>query len=159
MDAIAQQLARALTRFFGLPFIYPMEPEEGRVQVGFGTLNLRDYPSAQGRVIAALPDGAAVDIHFVIAQAFGARYEAYAADLTKQATAILGLQPMPAEIDVDVFLKEENKVSPAPVAVAPPPAPAPVAAPAPAPVARFCTRCGSPIGAGARFCTRCGNKL
>ena len=106
-----------------------------------------------------LPDGAAVDLHFVIAQAFGARYEAYAADLTKQAAAILGLQPLPAEIDVDVFLKEENKVSPAPVAVAPPPAPAPVAAPAPAPVARFCTRCGSPIGAGDRFCTRCGNKL
>ena len=63
MDAIAQQLARALTEFFGLPFIYPMTPVEGTVEVRYGTLNLRDAPSASGTVIANLPDGAAVTIY------------------------------------------------------------------------------------------------
>ena len=126
-----------------------------------------------------LPDGAAVDIHFIIAQAFGARYEAYAADLTQRAAAILGLSPMPADIDADIFTKDENKVTAIPVAAevpapepvtvpapaeapvtvpAPEEFPAPVEAPAPA-VVRFCTRCGSPVNPGDRFCTRCGNKL
>lgn len=62
-DAIAQQIARGLAEYFGLPFVYPMEPEEGTVEVRYGTLNLRDYPSAQGRIIANLPDGAAVTVY------------------------------------------------------------------------------------------------
>lgn len=44
MEAIAQQLARALTRYFDLPFIYPAEPVTGTVAVSYGTLNLREYP-------------------------------------------------------------------------------------------------------------------
>ena len=63
MDAIAQQLARALTRFFGLPFIYPMEPETGTVSVSYGTLNLRSYPSSTGTIIANMPNGASVRIY------------------------------------------------------------------------------------------------
>lgn len=62
-DAIAQQLARALTRFFGLPFIYPMDPVQGTVAVNYGTLNLRSYPSASGTVIANMPNGASVTIY------------------------------------------------------------------------------------------------
>ena len=63
MDAIAQQLARALTEFFGLPFIYPMTPVRGTVTVSYGTLNLRDRPSPTGTVLANLPDGAAVTVY------------------------------------------------------------------------------------------------
>ena len=63
MDAIAQQLARALTRFFGLPFIYPMDPVQGTVRVNYGTLNLRSYPSSSGTVIANMPNGAAVTVY------------------------------------------------------------------------------------------------
>ena len=63
MDAIAQQLARALTRFFGLPFIYPMDPVRGTVNVDYGTLNLRSYPSSTGSILANLPDGAVVTIY------------------------------------------------------------------------------------------------
>lgn len=63
MDAIAQQLARALTEFFGLPFIYPMTPVWGTVTVSYGTLNLRDRPSPTGTVLANLPDGAAVTVY------------------------------------------------------------------------------------------------
>lgn len=105
-----------------------------------------------------LPDGAAVNLHFVIAQAVGARYGAYASDLTERAAAILGLSPTPADIDASVFEQAENKVMPAPApAAAPAPAPVPVEAPTPA--VRFCTRCGNPVNPGDRFCTRCGNKL
>ena len=49
VEAIAQQLARALTRYFDLPFIYPSTPVTGTVAVSYGTLNLRDYPSSDGR--------------------------------------------------------------------------------------------------------------
>lgn len=62
-DAIAQQIARGLAAYFGLPFIYPMDPVEGTVTVSNGTLNLRDYPSSAGKVIASLPNGAAVTIY------------------------------------------------------------------------------------------------
>ena len=63
MDAIAQQLARALTEFFGLPFIYPMDLVQGKVALNWGTLNLRSYPSPTGTIIANLPDGAEVTIY------------------------------------------------------------------------------------------------
>lgn len=62
-DAIAQELVRALTDYFGLPFIYPMEEKTGIVDVSGGTTDLRDYPSAQGRVIASIPDGAEVSVY------------------------------------------------------------------------------------------------
>ena len=62
-NAIAQQLARALTEFFGLPFIYPMDPAQGTVNVGYGTLNLRDYPDSSGNILANLPNGASVTIY------------------------------------------------------------------------------------------------
>ncbi len=62
-DAIAQQLARALTEFFGLPFIYPMDPVEGKVSVSWGTLNLRSYPAPTGTILANLPNSAPVTIY------------------------------------------------------------------------------------------------
>ena len=63
LDAAAQAIARGLTEYFGLPFIYPMDPMQGTVSVSNGTLNLRDYPSSSGKVIANLPNGAAVTIY------------------------------------------------------------------------------------------------
>lgn len=63
MDAVAQQLAQALTRYFGLPFIEPIEPTAGTVEVAYGTLNLRSTPSSDGTVIANMPNGAAVTIY------------------------------------------------------------------------------------------------
>ena len=63
IDAIAQQIARALTGFFGLPFIYPMDPEDGEVDVNYGTLNLRSRPSPTATILANMPDGAAVRVY------------------------------------------------------------------------------------------------
>ena len=40
-----------------------MDPMQGTVSVSNGTLNLRDYPSSSGKVIANLPNGATVTIY------------------------------------------------------------------------------------------------
>ena len=63
MEAIAQQLVRALTEYFGLPFIQPMDPKRGTVRLSYGTLNLRSTPSPAGTVIANLPNGAEVTVY------------------------------------------------------------------------------------------------
>ena len=42
---IAQNLVRSLTEYFGIPFIYPIEPRYGTVTVSYGTLTLRSYPA------------------------------------------------------------------------------------------------------------------
>ena len=62
-DSIAQQLARALTEFFGLLFIYPMDPVTGTVTVDYGTLNLRSTPAPTGTIIANMPNGASVTVY------------------------------------------------------------------------------------------------
>lgn len=63
LDAIARQLARALTEYFGLPFVEPMEPQEGIVEVAYGTLNLRSSPSPAGTVIVNMPNGSSVTVY------------------------------------------------------------------------------------------------
>jgi N-acetylmuramoyl-L-alanine amidase len=63
MDAIAQSLARALTEYFGLPFVFPGGERIGTVAVAEGsTLNLRETPSPEGTVLANLPAGASVRV-------------------------------------------------------------------------------------------------
>ena len=62
-EAIARQLGLSLTEFFGLPFIYPMTPVGGTVNVSYGTLNLRSRPTPTGTIIANMPDGAAVTVY------------------------------------------------------------------------------------------------
>ena len=44
MEDIARQLVQALTEYFGLPFIQPMDPKRGTVRLSYGTLNLRSTP-------------------------------------------------------------------------------------------------------------------
>ena len=77
MDAIAQQLARAITEYFGLPFIYPMEPASGTVDIQYGTLNLRDYPSSDGAVLENLPAGASVMVYGEWQGWYVVHYEGY----------------------------------------------------------------------------------
>lgn len=59
---IAQTLVRSLTEFFGLPFIWPMEPLSGTVATGGGGLNLRARPERDGYVLVSMPNGAAVRV-------------------------------------------------------------------------------------------------
>ena len=63
MDAIAQNLVLSLTEFFGLPFIWPMMPFTGTVDIAYGTLNLRSYPAPTGTVLTGIPAGTAVRVY------------------------------------------------------------------------------------------------
>ena len=60
---IAEALARGLTEFFGLPFISPQPMRVGTVTTGGSALRLRDYPGAEGNVLAMLPNGAQVELY------------------------------------------------------------------------------------------------
>ena len=59
----AQNLVLSLTEYFGLPFIWPMDPLEGTVRIGSGTLNLRARPERGASIVTSMPNGAAVRIY------------------------------------------------------------------------------------------------
>ena len=63
VQAIAANLVLSLTEYFGLPFITPITPWRGTVRTQSGSLNLREYPSPSGRVVAQLPSGTAVTVY------------------------------------------------------------------------------------------------
>ena len=75
MESIARQIARGIAEFFGLPFVAPMEPEEGRVSVSYGALNLRSYPSSEGSILARMPNGARVTVYGQWQGWYTVRYE------------------------------------------------------------------------------------
>ena len=62
-DAIARELARSLTEYFGLPFIEPQPVVQGMVATNGSPLRLRSYPSAAGQTIVLMPNGAAVTVY------------------------------------------------------------------------------------------------
>ena len=63
LDTIAQNLVLSLTEYFGIPFIWPIEPYDATVTVGSGTLNLRSRPSQDATVLANMPNGTAVRVY------------------------------------------------------------------------------------------------
>ena len=63
LTQIAQNLVLSLTEYFGLPFIWPMDPLDGTVRVGSGTLNLRARPERGASIVTSMPNGAAVRIY------------------------------------------------------------------------------------------------
>lgn len=131
--------------------------------------------------------GAAVDLRFTLAQLLGARYGKYAEELTSRAAAILRVSPNPININVEEFLRPENKVSPSDVSqesfmanesVAPSPQAfqAPFVSqqsPQPQPPAEnqsrilrsnniagsLCNKCGCHNEPGSAFCSKCGASL
>ncbi len=62
-NAVARALARSLCEYFGLPFIEPQPMRPGIVTTGGSALRLRDYPGTDGAVLAAMPNGAAIEIY------------------------------------------------------------------------------------------------
>lgn len=63
LTEIAQNLVLSLTEYFGLPFIWPMDPRNGVVTVSSGTLNLRAKPESGAAIITSIPNGANVRIY------------------------------------------------------------------------------------------------
>lgn len=63
LQPIARALVKAVTEYFGLPFVTPGAPRTGRVTVQSGGLNLRAYPDVNAGVYAMLPNGAELTVY------------------------------------------------------------------------------------------------
>lgn len=62
INTIAANLVLSLTEYFGIPFVNPIPPRRGFVNISRGTLNLRRRPSTSSRIIASMPNGAPLTI-------------------------------------------------------------------------------------------------
>lgn len=62
IQRIAANLVLSLTEYFGIPFIEPIAPRRGVVNLSGGTLNLRSRPSRTAPVIASIPNGAVLTV-------------------------------------------------------------------------------------------------
>ena len=60
--AIARSVSQSVTRYFGLPFLEPQPPRKGRVDVAWGSLNIRERPSTSSAILARAYDGASLTI-------------------------------------------------------------------------------------------------
>ncbi len=77
---IARTIVLALTEYFGIPFREPNRafPRPGVVTLSYGTLNLRQGPSLDSRVVASIPNGARITL-------LGDRGDWYEAEYNDQA--------------------------------------------------------------------------
>ena len=57
LESIARNLVLSLTEYFGIPFLTPIPPRQGVVDVNWGYLNIRSRPDTSGQVIAKAYDG------------------------------------------------------------------------------------------------------
>lgn len=62
IDEIARNLSQSVTTYFGLPFVEPTAPRNGRVSTLGGNLNIRATPSTNGTIIGSAPNGAIVQV-------------------------------------------------------------------------------------------------
>lgn len=62
LETIAANLARSLCDYFGIPFVQPSAVRWGTVVTDGSNLNIRSYPSTDGRIIGSIPNGASVMI-------------------------------------------------------------------------------------------------
>ena len=62
LDDAARAIVLALTEYFGIPFLTPVPPRQGVVDVDWGYLNIRARPSTSAPVIARAYDGARLTI-------------------------------------------------------------------------------------------------
>lgn len=62
LDEIARNLVLSLTEYFGIPFLTPVPPRSGTVDVEWGALNIRSQPNTSSSILAQAPDGAPLTI-------------------------------------------------------------------------------------------------
>lgn len=62
IDSIASALARAVTQYFGIPFVTPQQSMTGTVTLSSGTLNIRSAPSMDAPIIASAQNGDSITV-------------------------------------------------------------------------------------------------
>ena len=63
VEDVARQLVKALTEYFGLPFIYPQLVRTGVVTTEGSALRLRSYPGIDGEIVGSIPNGESVQVY------------------------------------------------------------------------------------------------
>ena len=63
LDEIAANLVQSLCDYFGLPFLTPTAVVRGMVTTDGSGLNLRAFPAMTSRILAAIPNGAALTVY------------------------------------------------------------------------------------------------
>lgn len=62
LDAIARNIVRSLTEYFGIPFLEPRAPRQAVVDVEWGALNIRSRPDRTAPIVARAYDGARLTV-------------------------------------------------------------------------------------------------
>ena len=63
LDAIAAAIVRAVTEYFGLPFLPPSPVRAATVKTSGSPLNLRAYPDTDAAIYLTIPNGAQVELY------------------------------------------------------------------------------------------------
>ncbi len=62
LGQIAEKLALSMTEYFGFPLVPPMVPQTGKVALTSGNLNVRNFPSTEGKIISSAPNGSVLTV-------------------------------------------------------------------------------------------------
>ncbi len=112
--------------------------------------------------------GTAVDVRYSIAQLAGARYGAHCDAMTAEVSRLLATPAIPANLDVELFLAEQQSPTKEVFVPTPEANPKPMVEAKPTvetkttsyssagKLFKFCTGCGLKIDIADRFCVRCG---
>lgn len=63
LRSVAANLTASLCDYFGIPFLEPSPIRVGIVTTDGSGLNLRGYPSMEGRIIGSIPDGTTLNLY------------------------------------------------------------------------------------------------
>lgn len=62
LDEIARNLVLSTTEYFRIPFLTPVPPRSGTVDIDWGVLNIRSRPDRNAPILAQIPDGTSLVI-------------------------------------------------------------------------------------------------
>lgn len=74
LDVIARAIALAVTEYFGVPFVEPTAPRQGRVSVQWGRLNIRALPTTASPILAQAENNDPLTIYGESGNWYSVRY-------------------------------------------------------------------------------------
>lgn len=74
LPSIAWAVAAGITGYFGLPLAQPQQPQQARVSISSGRLNIRSRPSLTASILTAAPNGSPLTVMGDLDQWYVVRY-------------------------------------------------------------------------------------